>query len=190
MANVDISQLRKSYGHEEVIHGVDLSIEDGEFVLLVGAVRLRKIDPAAHGCRARDHHLRGDLIGEWPVINDVAPKNRDIAMVFQNYALYPHLTVADNMGFSLQLRKVRRADRTEVESGAEFLGLKPMLDRYPKAAVRRTAPARRDGTRHRAQAAGVPVRRAAVQSRCQAAQSRCASKSSRCKSVSGRPRSM
>jgi multiple sugar transport system ATP-binding protein len=133
MANVDIAQLRKSYGHEEVIHGVDLSIKDGEFVSLIGASGCGK-STLLRMVAGLESISAGTISLNGRVINDVAPKNRDIAMVFQNYALYPHLTVAENMGFSLHLRKVPKAQiRTEVENAAEFLGLKPYLDRYPKA---------------------------------------------------------
>ena len=133
MANVDISQLRKSYGHEEVIHGVDLSIKDGEFVSLIGASGCGK-STLLRMVAGLESITAGEISLNGRVINNVAPKNRDIAMVFQNYALYPHLTVAENMGFSLHLRKVPKAQiRTEVETAAEFLGLKPYLERYPKA---------------------------------------------------------
>ena len=91
-------------------------------------------------------------------------------MVFQNYALYPHMTVRDNMAFSLELAKKDKASIDErVDKAAEILGLAPLLDRYPAPALGRPAPARRDGPRDRARPAGVPVRRAAVQPRCQAA---------------------
>jgi multiple sugar transport system ATP-binding protein len=133
MANVDISQLRKSYGHEEVIHGVDLSIGDGEFVSLIGASGCGK-STLLRMVAGLESITSGTISLNDRIINDVAPKNRDIAMVFQNYALYPHLTVAQNMGFSLQLRKVPKEQiRREVETAAEFLGLKPYLDRFPKA---------------------------------------------------------
>ncbi|PZM15930.1 ABC transporter ATP-binding protein [Rhizobium tubonense] len=133
MANVDISQLRKSYGHEEVIHGVDLSIKDGEFVSLIGASGCGK-STLLRMVAGLESVTSGTISLNGRTINDVAPKNRDIAMVFQNYALYPHLTVAENMGFSLKLRKVPPAQiRSEVESTAELLGLKPYLERYPKA---------------------------------------------------------
>jgi len=133
MANVDISQLRKSYGHEEVIHGVDLSIKDGEFVSLIGASGCGK-STLLRMVAGLESISSGTISLNGQVINEVAPKNRDIAMVFQNYALYPHLTVADNMGFSLKLRNVPKEQiRTEVEATAELLGLKPYLERYPKA---------------------------------------------------------
>ncbi len=133
MATVDIAQLRKSYGHEEVIHGVDLSIKDGEFVSLIGASGCGK-STLLRMVAGLESISSGTIALNGRVINDVAPKNRDIAMVFQNYALYPHLTVAQNMGFSLKLRNVPTAQiRAEVEATAEFLGLKPYLERYPKA---------------------------------------------------------
>jgi len=133
MANVDISQLRKSYGTVEVIHGVDLSIKDGEFVSLIGASGCGK-STLLRMVAGLESITSGTISLNNRIINDVAPKNRDIAMVFQNYALYPHLTVAQNMGFSLQLRKVPKDQiRKEVENAAEFLGLMPYLDRFPKA---------------------------------------------------------
>ncbi|WP_275791260.1 ABC transporter ATP-binding protein [Pararhizobium gei] len=133
MANVEISQLRKSYGIEEVIHGVDLSIQDGEFVSLIGASGCGK-STLLRMVAGLESITAGTISLDGRVINDVAPKNRDIAMVFQNYALYPHLTVAENMGFSLQLRKVPKEQiRKEVEAAAKFLGLTPYLGRYPKA---------------------------------------------------------
>ncbi len=133
MATVEIAELRKSYGHEEVIHGVDLSIGDGEFVSLIGASGCGK-STLLRMVAGLECVTSGTISLNGRVINDVAPKNRDIAMVFQNYALYPHLTVAENMGFSLKLRNVPSAQiRSEVEATAEFLGLKPYLDRYPKA---------------------------------------------------------
>ena len=133
MANVDISQLCKSYGHEQVIHGIDLSIREGEFVSLIGASGCGK-STLLRMVAGLESITAGTVSLNGRVINDIAPKNRDIAMVFQNYALYPHLTVADNMGFSLQLRKVAKEQiRREVETAAELLGLTPYLQRYPKA---------------------------------------------------------
>jgi multiple sugar transport system ATP-binding protein len=133
MANVEISELRKSYGHVPVIHGVDLSIRDGEFVSLIGASGCGK-STLLRMIAGLESITSGAIALNGRVINDVAPKNRDIAMVFQNYALYPHLTVAENMGFSLHLRNVRKEEiRKAVEGTAEILGLMPYLDRYPKA---------------------------------------------------------
>ena len=132
MASVQIADVRKAYGATQVIHGVDIDIEDGEFVILVGpsgcgkSTLLRMI--------AGLENISGGEIRIGPrVVNDVPPKERDIAMVFQNYALYPHMTVADNMAFSMKLRKAPKeeiADR--VGKAAAILGLEKLLDRYPR----------------------------------------------------------
>src|SRR3954465_11484521 len=107
-------------------------------------------------------------------VNELPPKERDIAMVFQNYALYPHMTVGKNMAFSLMLAKQDQATITsKVGRAAEILALTPLLDRYPRplsgALFGGAPPARREGPRDRARPAGLPFRRAAVQPRCEAA---------------------
>jgi multiple sugar transport system ATP-binding protein len=133
MADVEIINLRKSYGAVEVLHGIDLKINDGEFVSLVGGSgcgksTLLRIIAGLESLTAGSIRLGGK------VMDDVAPKDRDVAMVFQNYALYPHMTVADNMGFSLHLRKLPKAEiRQAVEAVAALLGLTPYLDRLPRA---------------------------------------------------------
>ena len=170
MASVDIRDVRKSFGAPEVIHGVDIDIGDGEFVVLVGPSGCGK-STLLRMIAGLENITGGEIrIGD-RVVNDVPPKERDIAMVFQNYALYPHMTVADNMGFSLQAarRAASRRSRSACKRAAEILGLDALLDRYPAPALRRPAPARRHGPRHRARSAGVPVRRAAVEPRRQAA---------------------
>ena len=132
MAGVTIDAARKSYGEVEVLHGIDLQVADGEFVVLVGpsgcgkSTLLRMIAglEAITGGTVR--------IGE-RVVNGVAPKDRDIAMVFQSYALYPHKTVAQNMGFSLKLKGVAKAEIEErVREAAAILSLEPYLKRYPR----------------------------------------------------------
>jgi multiple sugar transport system ATP-binding protein len=132
MASVDIIDVKKSYGAQAVIHGVSVEIRDGEFVILVGpsgcgkSTLLRMIaglEPITSG----DIKIGGNLV------NNLPPKDRDIAMVFQTYALYPHKTVANNMGFALQLRKAPRAEiDARVKRAAEILDLIPYLDRFPK----------------------------------------------------------
>ena len=169
MASVAIRDVRKAFGSTTVIHGVDIAILDGEFVVLVGpsgcgkSTLLRMI-AGLENITSGEIHI-GDRL-----VNDLPPKERDVAMVFQNYALYPHMTVAANMAFSL---KLRGAPQTEIDArvkrAADILGLGPYLAALSPPALRRPAPARRHGPRHRARPAGVPVRRAAVQSRCQAA---------------------
>lgn len=133
MAKLEISQLRKSYGRMEVIHGVDLTVNDGEFVSLIGSSGCGK-STLLRMIAGLEDVTSGTIALNGRVINDVEPKDRDIAMVFQNYALYPHLTVAENMAFSLRLRKVSKRDsKIAVEQVAELLGLTPYLDRKPKA---------------------------------------------------------
>jgi multiple sugar transport system ATP-binding protein len=132
MASVGIRDVKKSFGTTKVIHGVDITIGDGEFVVLVGPSGCGK-STLLRMIAGLENITGGEIrIGE-RVVNNVPPKERDIAMVFQNYALYPHMTVAANMGFSLRLRG---ADKSEIESrvhrAAEILGLMPLLERYPR----------------------------------------------------------
>jgi multiple sugar transport system ATP-binding protein len=132
MASVQIADVRKAYGSTQVIHGVDIDIEDGEFVILVGPSGCGK-STLLRMIAGLENISGGEIrIGE-RVVNDVPPKERDIAMVFQNYALYPHMTVADNMAFSMKLRKAPKAEIDErVNKAAGILGLTNLLDRYPR----------------------------------------------------------
>ena len=133
MADVTIRDLRKAYGGMQVMHGLHLDIPDGEFVVLVGpsgcgkSTLLRMI--------AGLEEVTGGTISIGPrVVNNLPPSERDIAMVFQNYALYPHKTVAANMGFALKMRgESADAVRKKVERAAEILGLTPYLERFPRA---------------------------------------------------------
>jgi len=132
MASVDVIDIRKSYGSQEVIHGVSIAIADGEFVILVGpsgcgkSTLLRMI-AGLEGISAGSIRI-GDR-----VVNDLPPKDRDIAMVFQNYALYPHKTVAQNMGFALKLRHTPKVEiEARVRRAAEILDVVPYLSRYPR----------------------------------------------------------
>ncbi|MGE8186921.1 ABC transporter ATP-binding protein [Pseudomonas sp. NPDC086278] len=133
MATVNIQQLRKNYGTIPVLHGIDLAIADGQFVSLVGASGCGK-STLLRMIAGLETVTSGTIELNARVINDLSPKDRDIAMVFQNYALYPHMTVAQNMGFSLHLRKEspERIDKAVRETAA-LLGLTPYLDRFPKA---------------------------------------------------------
>jgi multiple sugar transport system ATP-binding protein len=133
MAEVRIRGLRKAYGAVQVLHGLDVDIADGEFVVLVGpsgcgkSTLLRMI-AGLEGVTSGTIH-----IGE-RLVNNLPPAERDIAMVFQNYALYPHKTVAANMAFALRMRRMDRAEiKRRVDRAAEILGLTPYLDRYPRA---------------------------------------------------------
>jgi multiple sugar transport system ATP-binding protein len=132
MAAVTIAAVQKWFGTTHVIRGVDIGIADGEFCVLVG--------PSGCGKSTLLRMIAGlEEIGEGTVsiggtvVNRVAPKERDIAMVFQNYALYPHMTVRDNMSFALALAKKPRAEiEAKVKRAAEILGLSQLLDRYPR----------------------------------------------------------
>jgi len=132
MAAVTLQSIRKSFGTHEVVHGVDISIADGEFCVLVGPSGCGK-STLLRMIAGLEEISSGEIrIGE-RIVNDVAPKERDIAMVFQNYALYPHMTVLDNMGFSLKLAgEPRDAMRRRVEEAAQILGLTEYLGRYPR----------------------------------------------------------
>src|SRR6476469_5227651 len=111
MASVGIRDVKKAFGTTPVIHGVNISIADGEFVVLVGPSGCGK-STLLRMIAGLENITGGEIrIGE-RVVNNVPPKERDIAMVFQNYALYPHMTVADNMGFSLKLRAPPRQRST------------------------------------------------------------------------------
>ena len=132
MSSVQIRDVRKSFGNFEVLHGVSIPIEDGEFVVLVGPSGCGK-STLLRMIAGLENITAGEIrIGE-RVVNNVPPKERDIAMVFQNYALYPHMTVSANMGFSLRLRGAPRHEiETRVNRAAEILGLSPLLERYPR----------------------------------------------------------
>ncbi|MCX7645172.1 MAG: sn-glycerol-3-phosphate ABC transporter ATP-binding protein UgpC [Rhodobacteraceae bacterium] len=132
MATVQIRGVTKRYGGVQVMHGVDVDIEDGEFVVLVG--------PSGYGkstllrmIAGLEEVSGGTISIGGRVVNDMLPKERDIAMVFQSYALYPHKTVAQNMGFPLLMQKRPKAEIEEkVRKAAEILDLTKYLDRYPR----------------------------------------------------------
>ncbi len=133
MARVQLESVRKVYENGFVaVEGADIDIRDGEFVVLVGPSGCGK-STTLRMIAGLETISEGTLrIGD-TVVNDLPPKDRDIAMVFQNYALYPHMTVFDNMAFGLKLRKYAKADiKARVEEAAEILGITPILDRKPK----------------------------------------------------------
>jgi multiple sugar transport system ATP-binding protein len=132
MAAVEIRGVKKRFGGAEVIHGVDVAIADGEFVVLVGPSGCGK-STLLRMIAGLEEITEGEIAIGGRVVNDVAPKERDIAMVFQNYALYPHMTVFDNMAFALRLAKARtREIRDRVDRAARILGLEELLGRYPR----------------------------------------------------------
>ena len=132
MATVSLRKVVKRYDAVEAVKGIDLEIADSEFVVLVGpsgcgkTTTLRMIAGLEE---ISDGEIR---IGE-RVVNDVAPKNRDIAMVFQSYALYPHMTVFENIAFGLEMRNLPKAEiRARIEAAAKMLDIAPYLDRRPR----------------------------------------------------------
>jgi multiple sugar transport system ATP-binding protein len=132
MASVAVHDIRKAFGATQVIHGVDIRIGDGEFVVLVGPSGCGK-STLLRMIAGLENITSGEIrIGE-RVVNNLPPKERDVAMVFQNYALYPHMTVAANMGFSLRLRGAPKVEiETRVQRAADILGLGPYLQRFPR----------------------------------------------------------
>jgi multiple sugar transport system ATP-binding protein len=132
MASVQIRDVRKSFGDVEVLHGVSVPIEDGQFVVLVGPSGCGK-STLLRMLAGLENITSGTISIGGRVVNQVHPKERDIAMVFQNYALYPHMTVAKNMGFSLMLRGAPKSEiDTRVQKAASILGLMPLLERFPR----------------------------------------------------------
>jgi multiple sugar transport system ATP-binding protein len=129
---VALQDIRKSFGPVEVVKGLNLNIGDGEFLVLLGPSGCGKTT-ALRMIAGLETATSGSIrIGERDVTN-VLPKYRDVAMVFQSYALYPHMTVADNIGYPLKLRKLARQDiRTRVEAAAAKVDLVPYLERFPR----------------------------------------------------------
>ncbi|WP_210490863.1 ABC transporter ATP-binding protein [Microvirga antarctica] len=132
MAGVDLRSIRKAFGDTDILSGVSFGIAHGEFVALVGPSgcgksTLLRIIAGLEGISS------GEVLIDGKLVNTAPPKERDIAMVFQNYALYPHMTVAENMGFSLKLSRKSKAEiAASVGTAAEILGLASLLDRYPR----------------------------------------------------------
>jgi multiple sugar transport system ATP-binding protein len=133
MAAISIQGLRKSYGEVQVLRGIDLSVQAGEFVVLVGPSGCGK-STLLRLIAGLETATAGEIRIDGKLVNELAPKDRDLAMVFQSYALYPHMSVRDNMSFSLKLRGVAR-DRIEaaVRAASETLGIQDLLDRKPRA---------------------------------------------------------
>ena len=132
MASVSFSQVHKAYGKVKVIHGIDFQIADGEFVVLVGPSGCGK-STLLRMLAGLEDITGGEILIDDRVVNDLESKDRYIAMVFQSYALYPHMTVRENMGFSLKLRKAAAATTAErVDKAAAILNLGKLLDRFPR----------------------------------------------------------
>jgi multiple sugar transport system ATP-binding protein len=132
MAPVEFVNVRKSFGATPIIKGVSIDIADGEFVTLVGPSGCGK-STLLRMLAGLENITAGEIRINGQVVNKMPPKERDIAMVFQNYALYPHMTVAENMGFSLLMSGVPKSGiEAKVRPAAEILGLTKLLDRYPR----------------------------------------------------------
>jgi multiple sugar transport system ATP-binding protein len=132
MAHVSIRSVKKRFGEAQVLHGVSIEIADGSFTVLVGPSGCGK-STLLRMVAGLEHISEGEIAIGNRVVNDVPPKQRDIAMVFQNYALYPHMTVRDNMAFSLMLAKLDKATiEQKVARAAEILGLGELLERFPR----------------------------------------------------------
>jgi multiple sugar transport system ATP-binding protein len=132
MATVSFRQIEKAYGKVKVIHGIGFDIHDGEFVVLVGPSGCGK-STLLRMLAGLEEISGGEILIDGKVVNELESKDRDIAMVFQSYALYPHMTVRDNMAFSLKLRKAAQKLTDErVANAARILNLDPLLDRFPR----------------------------------------------------------
>ena len=132
MATVTFQKIEKAYGSVKVLHGISFDISDGEFVVLVGPSGCGK-STLLRMLAGLEEITGGQILIDDKVVNDLESKDRDIAMVFQSYALYPHMTVRDNMAFSLKLRKAdARITAERVANAARILNLDTLLDRFPK----------------------------------------------------------
>jgi multiple sugar transport system ATP-binding protein len=132
MASVSFRDIRKSFGKVEILHGINFDIADGEFVVLVGPSGCGK-STLLRMLAGLEEITGGDIAIDAKVVNDLDSKDRDIAMVFQSYALYPHMTVRENMGFSLKLRKAdAKTVEQRVNDAARILNLDQLLHRYPR----------------------------------------------------------
>ncbi|EMN5323313.1 sn-glycerol-3-phosphate ABC transporter ATP-binding protein UgpC [Enterobacter hormaechei] len=132
MSQIVLNNLGKSYGNVSIIKGISLSIHEGEFIVLVGPSGCGK-STLLRMIAGLEDITSGELLMHGEVVNTLPAKKRDIAMVFQSYALYPHMKVRDNMSFALKLASVSKAERmARVEEAAEILGLTHLLDRLPR----------------------------------------------------------
>ncbi|WP_137178454.1 ABC transporter ATP-binding protein [Roseomonas sp. AR75] len=132
MATVELRDVRKRFGDVQVVHGVDLAIADGEFIVLVGPSGCGK-STILRIVAGLEESSEGQVLIDGAVVNERDPKDRDVAMVFQDYALYPHMSVAENMGFSLRWRGVAKAEiARRVQQAAQVLDIAHLLDRRPR----------------------------------------------------------
>jgi multiple sugar transport system ATP-binding protein len=132
MADVTLRKVIKRYDDVEAVRGIDLDIADHEFVVLVGPSGCGK-STTLRMIAGLEEITDGDIMIGGDVVNDVPPKDRDIAMVFQNYALYPHMTVAENMSFGLRLKRYPKTEiKARIDEAARMLDIVELVDRKPK----------------------------------------------------------
>src|SRR3954465_13691248 len=132
MATVSFENVEKAFGSTKVIHGIDFDIKEGEFMVLVGPSGCGK-STLLRMLAGLEEISGGGIALDGGVGDDIESKDRDVAMVFQSYALYPHMTVAENMGFSLRLRnESRKLTEDRVAGAAKILNLQDYLHRYPR----------------------------------------------------------
>ncbi len=132
MATVTLRDIRKSFGPTDVIHGIDMEIADGEFIVIVGPSGCGK-STLLRMVAGLETVTSGDVLIGGARANDLEPMDRDIAMVFQNYALYPHMSVRQNMGYGLKIAGLPKTEiNAKVEEAARLLQLEPLLDRKPR----------------------------------------------------------
>jgi sn-glycerol 3-phosphate transport system ATP-binding protein len=133
LADIAIRGVRKSFGHSEIVHGIDLDIADGEFVVILGPSGCGK-STLLRLIAGLEQITAGEIAIGGKVVNKLEPRERGCAMVFQNYALYPHMTVAENIGYALKVAGVKRAERRRrIAEVAGILGVEELLDRKPAA---------------------------------------------------------
>src|ERR1700748_3462640 len=169
MAQVVIRSLNKKFDEVYAVKDVNLDIRDKEFMVFVGPSGCGKTT-TLRMVAGLESITSGRILIDDKVINELAPMDRDIAMVFQNYALYPHMSVYDNMAFGLKMRKFEKPEIDQRgRDAADILGNGGVAKPHPAPASRRPAPAGAAGRSHRPPPPRVPVRRAAVEPRCQAA---------------------
>ena len=169
MAGITFSGVTKQFGDGTVaVDELDLEIHDGEFMIFVGPSGCGKTT-ALRMVAGLEDPTSGEILIGGKVVNDLDPVDRDIAMVFQNYALYPHMTVRDNIGFPLRMQKLAKEERRRrIEDAAELLGIARAARAQAGSPLGRPATARRDGSRDRPPSHGVPDGRAALESRREA----------------------
>src|SRR6267143_182187 len=132
MAKVHLRDVRKSYINLEIIHGVDIEVADGEFIVIVGPSGCGK-STLLRMVAGLEAITSGEIVIGDRVVNNLEPKDRDIAMVFQNYALYPHMSVYENMSYGLKIKNFSKAEiDSRVQRAATILELKDFLKRKPR----------------------------------------------------------